>query len=939
MTTKNFKARVGIQAPLVAAEDGTTALTLTNTTGDVTVAGDLTVTGNDIKSSSATSLTLSGADVAVAGDLTVTGNDIKSSTATALSLSGADVTVAGDLTVTGNDIKSSTATALSLSGADVTVAGDLTVTGNDIKSSSATAITLSGSDVTLANDLTVTGDQITVPATTYVSWPEASTRANRLNFKSTTGNTSGIRVMAPVATSAGDAIVASFSTNDIDNGSFINIRSMNTGANPLRIQTGTYTAGVLGASPSGLAFVDNATIYATINPSGPTATTDLTTKSYVDGLVDNNTTYTQNASTVSGGANLNLVGSDSTTDTIKIASGTGVTVSRTDADTITVTNSGVTGLTAGTYLSASASTGDVTLSTNATNANTASTIVARDASGNFSAGTVTANLADTSYVLGQLIVTPTTAYTPPASALTTVTGTNGIVVASSTGNNANIAIRYSSGDTTSGTASSASLLMAGTSGTSTAPGGIAINQVAGNINIDGYTAGTSNNFASQIATINQGAGTASISPLQIQGYARQAFTNSTTTATTVTGASGTGSTATITFTAQNTAPYVVGQTVVIAGIVPSGYNNAAAVITAATTSSISYANTTSTSYTSGGTITAANTVTAAGMGFRVRGFANSTAMSVANRINFIDFTTSAANFKSAAYSFADDVITGTTLTAKTYMSLAATVGTVNQDTFTVKNTAATSTYASFAATVGTVNQDTFTVKNTAATSTYASLAATVGTVNQDTLTLKNTAATTTYATFASGGSTIGGVDNPSTFTRVRGASAGTSPSLLIKNSNTVATAPATGDGTTFRLSTTGSNATTYTIADIGAQYSTGGDNSFIVQVANGDQTTGTFTGVTLINSKVTSTTIAAGTASGTAGSSAVATKLTVDANKITAAVPFVFPNYTIAAAGAITGAVGWQIAISDSPTATGRMAFWSTTATAGWRYVDTNLAI
>jgi hypothetical protein len=64
-------------------------------------------------------------------------------------MSGANVTVAGDLTVTGNDINSSTAVALTLAGSDVTVAGDLTVTGNDIKSSSATAMSMSGADVSM----------------------------------------------------------------------------------------------------------------------------------------------------------------------------------------------------------------------------------------------------------------------------------------------------------------------------------------------------------------------------------------------------------------------------------------------------------------------------------------------------------------------------------------------------------------------------------------------------------------------------------------------------------------------------------------------------------------------------------------------------------------------------------------------------------------------
>lgn len=77
---------------------------------DVTLTGDLTVGGNDIKmNGGTTALTFSGAgDVAVAGDLTVTGNDIKSSTNTVFTLNGQNATVAGNLTVS----------------------GDLTVTGN-----------------------------------------------------------------------------------------------------------------------------------------------------------------------------------------------------------------------------------------------------------------------------------------------------------------------------------------------------------------------------------------------------------------------------------------------------------------------------------------------------------------------------------------------------------------------------------------------------------------------------------------------------------------------------------------------------------------------------------------------------------------------------------------------------------------------------------------
>lgn len=70
---------------------------------DVTLGGDLTINGNDIKSNGgSTAITLNGTDVSVAGDLTVTGNDIKSSTATVFTLAGASATVASNLTVNNN---------------------------------------------------------------------------------------------------------------------------------------------------------------------------------------------------------------------------------------------------------------------------------------------------------------------------------------------------------------------------------------------------------------------------------------------------------------------------------------------------------------------------------------------------------------------------------------------------------------------------------------------------------------------------------------------------------------------------------------------------------------------------------------------------------------------------------------------------------------------
>ena len=91
-------------------------LTLTNSTGDLFIAGDLTVGGNDISSSTAIALTLSGADVQVRGDLTITGNDIKSSTGdTVLTLNANDATFADNLDI----------------GGTTTIGGDLTLNGGD----------------------------------------------------------------------------------------------------------------------------------------------------------------------------------------------------------------------------------------------------------------------------------------------------------------------------------------------------------------------------------------------------------------------------------------------------------------------------------------------------------------------------------------------------------------------------------------------------------------------------------------------------------------------------------------------------------------------------------------------------------------------------------------------------------------------------------------
>jgi hypothetical protein len=65
---------------------------------------------------------------------------------------------------------------------------------------------------------------------------------------------------------------------------------------------------------------------------------------------------------------------------------------------------------------------------------------------------------------------------------------------------------------------------------------------------------------------------------------------------------------------------------------------------------------------------------------------------------------------------------------------------------------------------------------------------------------------------------------------------------------------------------------------------------------------------------------------------------TIDSTKAAFTIPVGFPVKTAAQWRAITGAVGYQVCVSDSPTSGGRMAFWDTTNTR-WSYISDNTAV
>jgi hypothetical protein len=174
-------------------------------------------------------------------------------------------------------------------------------------------------------------------------------------------------------------------------------------------------------------------------------------------------------------------------------------------------------------------------------------------------------------------------------------------------------------------------------------------------------------------------------------------------------------------------------------------------------------------------------------------------------------------------------------------------------------------------TVARIGGNNASITNSANTATYASFSSTVNNINADAVNLRNSAGTTTYGAFASTGTTITGAGLHTLSRTTVGTPGATEsrPSFNIQLIRSDQAAPSNNDGTGFRYRTGGSNGTIYTIADMTSGYSTTGDAAWFLNLANGDQTGSTFSSVNTIQSKVTSTTIRAGTASSTPGASTV----------------------------------------------------------------------
>ena len=195
-----------------------------------------------------------------------------------------------------------------------------------------------GDNVIITGTLTVNGCAILTDCSTFNLLPFTATTVNiggeatTLALGATTGVTTIRNQLAtanytfPVSDGTANQVLI---TDGAGNLSFANVQSLDTN---YTIQADTATGGANLTLAGSDATTDSVKFANGTNVT--VVRTDANTITISS--VDTDTTYTQNASVATGGANLNLVGSDATTDTIKFAGGTNVTVVATDANTITI---------------------------------------------------------------------------------------------------------------------------------------------------------------------------------------------------------------------------------------------------------------------------------------------------------------------------------------------------------------------------------------------------------------------------------------------------------------------------------------------------------------------------------------------------------------------------------------------------------------------------
>jgi hypothetical protein len=266
-------------------------------------------------------------------------------TDTTYTIDASTATGGANLNLVGSD--SSTDTVKIASGTNITVsrtdANTITIDGSDLN----TTYTISSASTTGGANLTLTGSDSSTDSVAYKgsgATTVTSTDANTITITSTDTNTTYTQNASTVSGGANLNLVGSDSTTDsvkfagsgattITRTDADTITVSSTDTNTTYTVDATATTGGANLNLTGS---DSSTDSVKFAGSGATTITRTDANTITVSSTDTNTTYSQNFSSVSGGTNLNLVGSDATTDTVKFANGTGVTVTRTDADTATI---------------------------------------------------------------------------------------------------------------------------------------------------------------------------------------------------------------------------------------------------------------------------------------------------------------------------------------------------------------------------------------------------------------------------------------------------------------------------------------------------------------------------------------------------------------------------------------------------------------------------
>ncbi len=359
---------------------GTTNITFAQfSSAQIYSAGNgLTLTGVTFAAGAGTGVTVNANDIAI-------GQDVGTSADVTFNTVSADLT--GNVTgaVTGN---ASTASALQTA-RNIALSGAVTGSTSFDGSGNVTITTTATSDptITLGGDLSGSATLTNLGNATLTATINANSVALGTD---TTGNyvgsgaTSGNGISGSVSSEGGTFTVSSNATN------------ANTGSTIVfRDGSGNFSAGTITAALSGNA--TTATSAAALTTARNIAVSGAVTgNANFDGSGNINITTTATSDPtitlggdLSGSATLTNLGNATLTATINansVALGTDTTGSYVQQGA--TSGNGISG-------SVNSEAGTFTVTSNATNANTGNTIVYRDASGNFSAGTITANLTGT----------------------------------------------------------------------------------------------------------------------------------------------------------------------------------------------------------------------------------------------------------------------------------------------------------------------------------------------------------------------------------------------------------------------------------------------------------------------------------------------------------------------------------------------------------------